>query len=65
MIGATGVGKTHLTAALIDELTQPRGPYKVIFISKKGFDVRPGGKVIQGEVITDRREIEGPPDGAL
>lgn len=63
MIAGTRSGKTHLTAELIDRLAQPAGPYKVIFISKDGFDVRPGGKVIQGEVITDRREIESGSDG--
>lgn len=59
MIGPTRAGKSYLTDELIARLREPAGPYKFIYISKDGFQMRPGGKVIQGEVITDRREIEG------
>lgn len=53
-------GKTYLTDELIRRFADPAGPYKFILITKKGFQAVPAGKIIQGEVITDRREIEAP-----
>jgi hypothetical protein len=64
MIGASMTGKTYLTQAMIDALSNGPRIRDVLFISTKpGNDVLLRRNVVPGEVIRDQKEIESGSDG--